>query len=172
MASVSEQLLEAARRDNTELLLEVRALVNDEPKLADLINTTTEQVTMNSPLHLACLRGNWDFIDIVLDVEGVEIDPKNRDGDTPLHLAVKYCAEEPEHGRFIVDNMLDAGSDPRIVDKLGNKPLDYVGKDDTELRELLESAEYAIGMEIPDEDQLADGDLDEDEGNETPTDSE
>ena len=80
-----------------------------------------------------------------IDIEGVEIDPQNRDGETPLHLAVKYTNnEEPEHGYFIVDNMLDAGSDPRIKDKHNLKPKDYVSSDHEKLIELLESAEYAI----------------------------
>ena len=81
-------------------------------------------------MHIACQLGNWEFIDIVLDIEGVEIDPQNREGETPLHLAVKYTNNgEPEHGYFIIDNLLDAGSDPRIKDKFNLKPKDYVDKD-------------------------------------------
>lgn len=155
-ASLSERLLEAARRNNTELLLQIRAEVNDEPKLAGLLNSTTELISSNLPLHLATQLGNWEFIDIVLDIEGVEIDPLNRNGDTPLHLAAKYAADEQEHGNFVVDNLLDAGSDPRIKDKHGLKPVNYVNKDNETLRQLLESAEYAISMEIPEEEQLAD----------------
>ncbi|KAG2730791.1 hypothetical protein G9P44_005940 [Scheffersomyces stipitis] len=154
-ASLKEQILECARRNNTELLLSIKAeLDNDHEKLADLINNTSELITGNTSMHIACARGNWEFIDIVLDIEGVEIDPKNREGDTPLHLAVKYTAEEPEHGYFVIDNLLDAGSDPRISDKHNLRPIDYVSKDDTKLRDLLESAGYAISMEIPEEEQL------------------
>ncbi|CAN3374831.1 hypothetical protein DIURU_002193 [Diutina rugosa] len=174
MASFGEQLLEAGRRNNTELLLDIRAKINDEPKLADLINSTTEQITDNSSLHLACHSGNWEFIDIVLDVEGVEIDPQNREGQTPLHVIVKYCAEEFDHGKFICDNMLDAGADPRITDKHGRKPIDLVTDDmDPSLRELLESAEYAIGMEIPQDGDFEGGEEEEgDEEEGDPTDSE
>lgn len=155
-ASYSEQILEAARRNNTELLLQIKSeLNNDQEKLADLINSTKESISLNSPLHLATLLGNWEFIDIVLDIEGVEIDPLNREGDTPLHLAVKYTVDEPEHGYFVIDNLLDAGSDPRIKDKHNLKPVDYVNKDQQKLKELLESAEYAISMEVSPEDQLA-----------------
>lgn len=162
-ASYSEQILESARRNNTELLLSIKVeLNNDQEKLAELINTTKEVITDNTPLHLVCQLGNWEFIDIVLDIEGVEIDPQNRDGETPLHLAVKYTNnEEPEHGYFIVDNMLDAGSDPRIKDKHNLKPKDYVSSDHEKLIELLESAEYAISMEPTEAEQLAEF---EDEG--------
>ncbi|KAL6451538.1 hypothetical protein SBY92_002881 [Candida maltosa Xu316] len=156
-ASYSEQILESARRNNTELLLTIKVeLNNDNNKLSELINSTHEVITNNTPLHIACQLGNWEFIDIVLDIEGVEIDPQNRDGDTPLHLAVKYANnDEPDHGYFIVDNLLDAGSDPRIKDKYNLKPKDYVNKDHEKLLELLESAEYAISMEPTEAEQLA-----------------
>ncbi|KAK6465987.1 putative ankyrin repeat-containing protein [Scheffersomyces coipomensis] len=147
-ASVAERILEAARRDNTELLLAIKVeLQNDHEKLSSLINNTHEVITGNTPLHLACQLGNWEFIDIVLDIEGVEIDPYNREQDTPLHLAVKYAIDEADHGYFIIDNLLDAGSDPRIKDVHKLRPIDYVSKDNAKLRELLESAEYAISME-------------------------
>lgn len=145
-ASYQEQLLECARRNNTELFLDIRAHVNDTAQLAKLINSTKEVITDNTPLHIATLMGNWEFIDVVLDVEGVEIDPLNREGDTPLHLAVKYAASEPEYGYFIIDNLLDAGLDATIVDKHGLKPVNYVVKDE-KLRNLLESAEYAAHIE-------------------------
>lgn len=146
-ASHGEQILEAARRNNTELLLQIKSeLNNDQQQISLLINSTREIITNNGPLHLLCQVGNWEFIDIVLDIEGVEIDPKNRDGQTPLHLAVKYSNEEPEHGYFVVDNLLDAGSDPRIVDEHKLKPINYVTNND-KLKQLLEGAEYAISLE-------------------------
>lgn len=141
-ASYSEQLLECARRNNTELLAQIQLEVASSEQLATLINSTAEVISGNTPLHIATALGNWEFIDMVLDVEGVEIDPLNREGDTPLHLAVKYALDEPEHGVFIVDNLVDAGSDPTVVDKHGLKPVSYV-RDNEQLRVLLESAEYA-----------------------------
>ncbi|CAI5760132.1 unnamed protein product [Candida verbasci] len=157
-ASYNEQLLESARRNNTELLLQIKSdLQNDSLKLSKLINETREVITLNTPLHIACNLGQWEFIDIVLDIEGVEIDPQNRRNETPLHLAVKYAnQDEIEHGTFIVDNLLDAGSDPRIKDEDNLKPIDYVNKDDDheKLIELLESAEFAISMEPTEQEQL------------------
>lgn len=161
-ASYAEQLLECARRNNVELFNTIKEEVDSE-KLAHLVNSTKEMITNNSPLHLATLLGNWEFIDAVLDVEGVEIDPLNRDGDTPLHLAVKFAGDEPEYGYFIIDNLVDAGSDAKIVDRHGLKPVNYVREND-KLRSLLESAEYgSLTEEIVEED--------DDEGEATPSDS-
>lgn len=146
-ASYSEQILESARRNNTELLAAITGeLGDDDTKVAQLINTTKEVISGNSPLHIATQLGNWEFIDMVLDIEGVEIDPKNRDGDTPLHLAVKYAADEPEHGYFIIDNLIDAGSDAKVTDRHGLKPVNYV-RSNAKLTELLQSAEYASNAE-------------------------
>lgn len=166
-ATYSEQLLECARRNNVELFNTIKEEIGLPEKLAHLINTTKEMITNNSPLHLATLVGNWEFIDAVLDVEGVEIDPLNREGDTPLHLAVKFAGDEPEYGYFIIDNLVDAGSDAKIADRDGLKPVNYV-RDNEKLRNLLESAEYAsLTQEVaePEEDL-------EDEGSESPSDSE
>lgn len=164
-ASPKEQILESARRNNTELLLQIKSdLNNDSQILSQLINSTREIITNNTPLHLACHLGNWEFIDIVLDIEGVEIDPVNRDGETPLHLAVKYANEEPEHGYFVVDNLLDAGADPRILDNHKLKPVNYVVSN-ANMTELLEGAEYAAGMEgqIEDESEGEEGSASESE---------
>lgn len=144
-ATPAEQLLECARRNNTELFSEISAQLGDGPALGDLINSTTETVSGNGPLHITTLIGNWEVLDMMLDVAGVEIDPTNREHATPLHLAVKYAADEPEHGYFIVDNLLDAGSDSRAPDIHGLRPANYVCNN-PELLELLKSAEYAAGM--------------------------
>lgn len=146
-ASYSERILESARRNNTELLLSIIAELADDHHIANLVNSTKEVISNNSPLHIATLLGNWEFIDMVLDIEGVEIDPLNRDGDTPLHLAVKYAGSEPDYGYFIIDNLLDAGLDAKIVDRSGLKPVNYV-VDNDKLRLLLESAEYASAVDV------------------------
>lgn len=147
-ASHSEQLLECARRNNTELLSEIGAqLLDNDAALGQLINTTKEAISGNGPLHIATMLGNWDVLDQFLDVPGVEIDPLNRENSTPLHLAVKYASDEPELGLFIADNLLDAGSDAKAMDKYGLKPSSYV-KDNQKLLELLRSAEYATHAPI------------------------
>lgn len=155
-ASSAEQILESARRNNTELLSQIAEQLGSTESLAALLNSTHEVVSGNTPLHIAAERGNWEFLDVVLDVEGVELDPRNRANETPLHLATKYALDEPEHGRFIVDNFIDAGASVAAVDGHGLKAVNYAK--DPELRQMLESAEYGAAA-----DAVADGEDDDDD---------
>ena len=61
-----------------------------------------------------------EIIDMLLDQEGFECDPINRrEGDTPLHSAVRWANELPsdqqEYASSLLEMMLEAGSDPRLV---------------------------------------------------------
>lgn len=90
-----------------------------------------------------------EIIDLLLDQEGFECDPINRlEGDTPLHSAVRYAntATPADHAFCIqlIEMMVEAGSDPRIRNKAKLKPVQLVNPGNKELRELLESAEYAM----------------------------
>ncbi|KAK9369773.1 hypothetical protein V1509DRAFT_638449 [Lipomyces kononenkoae] len=168
-AKPSELLIEAARRNNVDLLLEVLGISEDgqaKPGSAEIINTATDSLG-NSPLHVAAINGSDECLDILLDVEGVEVDPLNRlEGNTPLHFAVMYGEHEPEHAIAIVEMLIDAGSDPRFVklnsstllpeketyflarirNKLKNKPIDLVLPTNPELRKILQGAELAAMM--------------------------
>jgi hypothetical protein len=57
---------------------------------------------------------------MLLDQEGFECDPVNkREGDTPLHSAVRWAnevsEEQKEYASSLIGMMLEAGSDPRFV---------------------------------------------------------
>jgi hypothetical protein len=57
---------------------------------------------------------------MLLDQEGFECDPINkREGDTPLHSAVRWANEVSEEDKqsasSLIEMMLEAGSDPRLV---------------------------------------------------------
>jgi hypothetical protein len=57
---------------------------------------------------------------MLLDQEGFECDPINkREGDTPLHSAVRWANEVSEDQKkfasSLIEMMLEAGSDPRYV---------------------------------------------------------
>jgi len=120
-AKPSELLIEACRRNNTELLQEVIDSCKNPEEVAELLNST-KTVLGNYLYHEAALRGNAEVIDMLLDQEGFECDPINeREGDTPLHSMVRWINEQPEdeweYGRQLVDMMIEAGNDPRIKNK-------------------------------------------------------
>ncbi|KAK3355273.1 hypothetical protein B0H65DRAFT_41951 [Neurospora tetraspora] len=146
-ASVSEQLIEACRRNNTDLLSEILSDKSDD-EIASLLNTTTT-VMGNHLYHEAALRGNYEIIDMLLDQPGFECDPVNRlEGDTPLHSAIRWINSEPEaqreFGNELVDMMLEAGSNPRVKNKGGLTALQLVDPRNKELRELIQKHEYAL----------------------------
>ncbi|KAH8907809.1 hypothetical protein BR93DRAFT_967684 [Coniochaeta sp. PMI_546] len=145
-ASVSEILIEACRRNNTDLLHEVLESKSD-PEIAALLNTTTT-VMGNHLYHEAALRGNYEIIDALLDMPDFECDPVNRvEGDTPLHSAVRWINSEPEaqreFGNALVEMMLEAGSNPRVKNKGGLTPLQLVDPRNEGLKEVIRKHEYA-----------------------------
>jgi uncharacterized protein len=88
---------------------------------------------------------------VLLDQEGLEIDELDRmEKDTPLHKAVRYTNEldksDWSHGHSVVDILLDAGCDPRIRNKAKLRPLELVDPRNTELRAILQKAEYSMQM--------------------------
>lgn len=119
-ASPKEQLIEACRRNNTSLLNDLFTsppLSSDPKSIANFLNSTTDPLGSGA-LHIAAKYGSYEVLDVILDQEMVEIDGREkRDGDTCLHVAVRYCngleKGEWEHGRAVVDILVDAGCDPR-----------------------------------------------------------
>lgn len=139
-ASPSEILLDAARRNNMEQLESVlgggSALINE-----------SRDPLGNTALHLAASSGAYDTLDLLLDQEGVEVDPRNRiNGDTPLHVAARAIPKAPEVSVAIIDMLIDAGSDVKAENKEGLKPSDLVGETDAKWGESLKAAEMALLM--------------------------
>lgn len=168
-ASYGEQLLEASRRNNVDLLNSILESVGNDPvKIAEVVNTSQDPFG-NTALHLCCKTGAWEVLDILLDQVDIEIDPQNKvDGDTPLHVTVRYAQDEPEHGTFIARNLIEVGADPRLKNKHNQKPIDLIhGEELDELIDLLQGAELAadVGRQQAEEDGeeiIDDGSDDED----------
>lgn len=90
-------------------------------------------------------------MDILLDQEGVEVDPVNRiEGETPLHSAVKYARHDPEYGAFLAEVLVDAGADPRIRNKAGLKPIEIADSENEKLIDTLQGAEFAATLGVKD----------------------
>lgn len=145
-ASAKEILIEACRRNNVELMQETLE-GKSEKEVADLLNKTTT-VMGNHLYHEAAAQGNYEIIDFLLDQDNFECDPTNRrEGDTPLHSAVRWINSEPEaqreFGNALVDMMLEAGSNPRAKNKGGLTAFQLVDPRNTGLRDLIQKHEYA-----------------------------
>ncbi|ETS77807.1 hypothetical protein PFICI_09869 [Pestalotiopsis fici W106-1] len=146
-ASVKEQLIEACRRNNVELLTEIIENCKSEDDISALMNNTTT-VMGNHLYHEAALQGNYEIIDLLLDQPNFECDPVNRaEGDTPLHSAIRWINSEPpaqrEFGNALVEMMLEAGSNPRVKNKAKLTAYQLVDPTNKELRELISKHEYA-----------------------------
>lgn len=142
-ASYGELLIEACRRNNTDLLQEVIDGCGSEEKAAELLNST-KTVMGNYIYHEAALRGNYEVIDMLLDQDGFECDPiSDREGDTPLHSAIRFIntlprttsnPDEPSAAKNLVSMMLEAGSDPSIRNKARLTALQLLDPANVELK--------------------------------------
>ncbi|KAI0125149.1 hypothetical protein BJ170DRAFT_490452 [Xylariales sp. AK1849] len=146
-ASVKEQVIEACRRNNVELLTEIINNCKSETEISALMNTTTT-VMGNHLYHEAALQGNYEIIDLLLDQPNFECDPLNRiEADTPLHSAIRWINSEPpaqrEFGNALVEMMLEAGSNPRVKNKAKLTAIQLVDPRNTALKELISKHEYA-----------------------------
>jgi len=71
------------------------------------------------PFHLAVETGDIDQVKILLDKEPGQVNSKNNNGRTPLHLAMWYDRDQ------IAALLLARGADPQVKDKWGFIPLYY-----------------------------------------------
>ncbi|KAI1114743.1 ankyrin repeat protein [Nemania sp. NC0429] len=146
-ASVKEQLIEACRRNNVDLLTEIIHNCKSDEEISNMLNNTTT-VMGNHLYHEAALQGNYEVIDMLLDQHEFECDPINRaEGDTPLHSAIRWINSEPpaqrEFGNALVEMMLEAGSSTRVKNKAKLTPYQLVDPRNAGLRELIQKHEYA-----------------------------
>ncbi|GMG27395.1 unnamed protein product [Ambrosiozyma monospora] len=162
-ASAAEQVIEAARRNNVDLLNSIYESYASKPdQLISLLNSAKD-ATGNSALHLCCKYGNYEVMDNILDLEGVNVNPQHPlTLDTPLHYAVNYSFEEPDYALFLIENLIEVGADVKLKNKDGLKPVQLLGDSNEKIRDTLESAEYAINVKPEAEGEVVE-DLDSDD---------
>ncbi|KAK6498490.1 hypothetical protein TWF481_011081 [Arthrobotrys musiformis] len=162
-ASPKELLFAACRSNNTDLLSEVLSQFTKDPESTDPEEPKEEESkdeeedeetplskflneSRNSlgytALHVAAKYGNPEILDMLLDQEGLEVDPlSHMEGDTPLHVAAQYTSEDPEAGGYLIHLLVDAGADPRLKNNGQQKPIDLVDPTSPEIRTYLSEAE-------------------------------
>lgn len=151
-ASPSERLIDASRRNNVDLFEEFVKEAKTPEMAIELINTAADP-SGNTALHLAAKYGNYEVMDMMLDIEGVDVNVVSKmNGNTPLHYAVSYSFEDPEYSLFLTNELINCGADPNIKNKEGLKPIDIIGSSNDAIKEALEAAEYAAAFDAPIED--------------------
>ena len=88
-----------------------------------------KEETLRSVYKLPCV----DTMKLILHA-GCDVNAVNTEGNTPLHLAVKYKPAEPKDDVEILREMLllllDIGADPKLENKNGQTPLDSCETDE------------------------------------------
>ncbi|KAA8644797.1 hypothetical protein EYZ11_005136 [Aspergillus tanneri] len=145
-ASHRELVVEACRRDQLHLIEQVlkdlKGKSNEE--VAKFFNSVTDPLG-NHALHICAAYGSYDIMDSLFDIQFFECDPLTRlDKDTPLHVAVRYANEkDSELGLEMIKMMCEAGCDPRVRNKHGQKPAELV-YNNSEIKSTLQQAEYIL----------------------------
>lgn len=175
-ASIAEQLIGAARSNNESLIESILKGKTPE-EAAQLINTLRDPVG-NGLLHLAAHHGSLETLDLLLDQEGVEIDPRNRlMSNTPLHQAVEF-ARGPGNavvGQQVVELLIECGAQPNLRNSTGKMPIDIaISAGLMNIVNSLRGAQYAAEMSAGGGASAvdADGPLDEEDGGEPSSDGE
>jgi ankyrin repeat protein len=130
-------------------------------EVAEFFNSVTDSMG-NHALHICAQYGSCklstssvpsltddhsidDAMDTLFDIQYFECDPLTRlDKDTPLHTAVRYANEkDSELGLEMIKMMCEAGCDPRVRNKHGQKPAELVYNND-EIKKTLQQTEYIL----------------------------
>ncbi|KAJ5678715.1 hypothetical protein N7462_006959 [Penicillium macrosclerotiorum] len=143
-------VVEACRRDQPHLIEQVLHDMEDKSNedVAEFFNGVTDPLG-NHALHVCASYGSYDVMDALFDIQFFECDPLTRlDKDTPLHTAVRYANEkDAELGLEMIKMMCEAGCDPRVRNKHGQKPADLV-YNKPEIKNLLAQTEYILAEGI------------------------
>ncbi|KAH8422842.1 hypothetical protein N8T08_009256 [Aspergillus melleus] len=145
-ASPRELVVEACRRDQPHLIEQVLDGLEGKSneQVAEFFNGVTDPLG-NHALHICATYGSYDTMDTLFDIQYFECDPLTRlDKDTPLHAAVRFANEkDSELGLEMINMMCEAGCDPRVRNKHGQKPADLV-YNNQEIKSALQRAEYVL----------------------------
>lgn len=106
----------------TPLLYSIREETSLKPikfLLENGANPAISTDTGATPLHAAAWEQNHSICEILLGYSSVEVNAKDKDGETPLHFACKW-RNTPEG---LIKLLLDHKADPNVQDSQSQAPL-------------------------------------------------
>ncbi|CCJ28876.1 unnamed protein product [Pneumocystis jirovecii] len=143
-ASPGEILLAACYQENPDLLNQI---LDDELTDIHLLNNSRDGVG-NTALHLSVQHGSIACLNILLDIQDLEMNSKNfLEENTPLHKAVEYQYKDKDIALEMIESLINAGADPRIKNKMKQKPIDLVDRKNNDIQSILKKAELAYFIE-------------------------
>ncbi|CEI89389.1 hypothetical protein G6F70_005021 [Rhizopus microsporus] len=145
-ATNDDLMLAACRNDQDEMLEDILKEGDFDINYTDGLGDTA--------CHYAAKFGAKNCLELLVHIPSIDLNRKNKEGKTPLHLAVQYD-DDPDIALDMVDLLLNSGADPRVKDNQGSTILDHVVNED--MRDLIEQslAGYNMGMsDNDDEDEF------------------
>ena len=153
MISTKVKVQNASMTDFLQRFLSLNPRTNDGNTLLHLVAWhetpffSFKEKTMRSVCKLPCI----ETMKLILHA-GCDVNAVNTEGNTPLHLAVKFKREpeEVEILREMLLLLLDIGTDPKLENKNGQTPMDSCESD--EARRILseKSGLSAMNVEVGD----------------------
>ncbi|KAJ2043565.1 hypothetical protein GGI08_007369 [Coemansia sp. S2] len=160
-AILEEQLLSACMMDQSDLVKELL-------RSTQTININHTNGLGYSALHYAAQTGSIDCVKLLVAQRRINPNIQDKlDKDTPLHKALIHC-EESEDALELTKLLLKAGSDPRIVNKKLQRPVNLVEPEEEDIRRLLLQATLAFDSRrnkcTDSDDEKSDKESDDDNG--------
>ncbi|CAG8455818.1 9277_t:CDS:10 [Paraglomus brasilianum] len=151
---LDELLLVAAKQDSEDIFEDILSQPNT-------YNINHADSIGNTALHYAAQFGSLTLVRRLLGQKNINVNSQNTIlGDTPLHKAVQYT-DVPADAYEIVEELLNAGANPRTRNKNGQRPNELVNPGNQDLTKLLQQA--VAGLEADVSEIAQDDDSDDDE---------
>lgn len=157
-ASKNEILLSYCRNDQEEELEQLLEEGGCDVNATDGVGYTAA--------HYAVKCGSIGCLEVLVNDDDVNLDIQDKlEGNTVLHLAVKYASEDYEMSKAMVELLILGGANINIADRHNMTPVMLVNPKHQDIKKLFEEANTASYLDDDDiaHDEEAGGDYDSDE---------
>ncbi|KAG4300825.1 hypothetical protein PCANB_002892 [Pneumocystis canis] len=124
--SPGEIFLAAYHQENPNLLNQI---LNDDSADIYFLNNSTNKAS------IACLN-------ILLNIKDLRVNSGNfLEENTPLHKTVEYQYKDKDITLEMIEYLINGDSDPKIKNKMKQKPIDLVDQENIDIQDILKKAE-------------------------------